>query len=320
MVVPLPGHWDGGGWLNQPPVVQQAVVAEAGVARSTVRIQDPEGRAAAGWTGAIARDDHLRSLADHVPAEPDPRSTGQLQPDAGRLADGGRKATAHVRRTTGHATRRLQHHERDPGAARERGEAPQSIGESRLRAALSRAGRRLGQPAGQVDDEQVHRPAGQERAGDREALLWLRRGQDHQPLRLDPAGDGLDRVEGLGEVQPGDDGAGRLRLGREPQRERGPPARGIAAQRHAHPPRHAAGAEDAIEFREPCREDPIRVRLPAGLRFTRCLHRHGCQRADDLAGKAGCGRAPARSQSRKGGGQIGGRSNHRPISIEQMFE
>jgi hypothetical protein len=74
-------------WLNQPPVKEQLVAAEAGVARPSVGIQDPEGRSPARRSGAITRDHHLRSLADDVPAEPDPRSTGQLQTDAGCLAD-----------------------------------------------------------------------------------------------------------------------------------------------------------------------------------------------------------------------------------------
>ena len=62
-------------------------MAEAGVALAAVRVQDSEGRSPAGWPGAIARDHHLRSLADHVPAEPDPRSAGQLEPDPRRFAD-----------------------------------------------------------------------------------------------------------------------------------------------------------------------------------------------------------------------------------------
>src|SRR5688572_31817130 len=88
----LPGHWDHGGWLGRAlrldqlnrPRVQEALAAEAGVALAAVGVQDLEGRSAAGWPGPVTGDDHLRSLADHVPAEPDPRSTGQLQPDPGR--------------------------------------------------------------------------------------------------------------------------------------------------------------------------------------------------------------------------------------------
>ena len=116
-------------------VDEEVVAAEAGVARPSVGVQDPEGRSPAGWAGAVARDHHLRSLADHVPAEPDPRSTGQLQPDPGRLADRTGQAASRVGLATGRDARRLQHDEGDPGPARQRGEPPESIGESRSRAA-----------------------------------------------------------------------------------------------------------------------------------------------------------------------------------------
>ena len=345
-----PGHWDGGGWLiwpfrcvatcvrlahalgvrslpglgralpsgqlNQPPIVEQLVAAEAGVAWASVGVQDPKGRPPAWWTGAIARDDHLRSLADHVPAEPDPRSTGQLQPDAGRLADRGADAGLRFELAAALEAGRLEDHERDAGTARECGKAPESIGESRLRAnpAPAGTGRRLGQAGGQVDDEEVHCPTREERAGDREALLGLRGGQHDQPLRLDPASDGLDRIQGLGQVQPGHDGAGRLRLSGESQRERGPPARGVTPKRHAHPPGQAAGAEDRIQLREARRKDPIRVRLVAGstsrIRVTRRPQRHRCQRSDDVAGIPGRRRTPARPKGRQGCVQVHRGSRH----------
>ncbi len=316
------------GRLNQTQqrvVAEQVLAAEAGVAWASVRVQDPEGRSPAGWTGAIARDDHLRSLADHVPAEPDPRSTGQLQSDTGRLADRGADAGLRFELAAALEAGRLQHHERDAGAARERGKAPQSIGESRLRAnhAPASAGYGLGQAGGQVDDEEVHRPARQERAGDRQALLGFRGGQHDQPLRLDPASDGLDRIQGLGQVQPGHDGSGRLRLRGKSQRERGPPARGIAPQRHAHPPGQAAGTEDRIKLREPRRKDPIRVWLPAGgttrIHVTGRLQRHRCERTDNLTGIPGRSRAPARSKGRERRVQVRRGSRH-VLSIEQMFE
>jgi hypothetical protein len=310
------------GQLNRP-TTQKVLAPEAGVTRPSIGVQDPEGRPPAGWTGAIARDDHLRSLADHVPAEPDPRSTGQLQPDAGRLADRGADTAPRIELATALEARRLEHHERDAGTACERGEAPESIGESRLHAALPGAGHRPGQPCRQVDDEEVHRPARQERAGDREAFLGLARGQDDQPLRLDPASDGLDGIESLRQVQPGDDGAGSLCLRRESQRERGPPARGVTPQGHAHPPGETPRTEDRIELREPGREDPISVRLPARgtsrIPIIRRLERHGCKRADDIAGIPGRGRTPARSKRRQGRVEVRRRGRH-TRSIEHLFE
>jgi len=325
-MVPLPGHWDDGGkiWfgrlgrvlrsgrLNQPQRVAEEVrPAEAGVALAAVGVEDPERGSPARWAGPIAGDDHLRSLPDDVPAEPDPRSAGQLQPDAGRLADGGSETGARGR------PRRLEHDERDPGTTRERGHSGEPIREP------GGAWR----PCRQVDDEEVDRPTGEERAGDRQALLGVGRRHYHEPLELDPARHGLDRVEGRREVQPRDDRAGRLRLGREPECERRSPARSVATQRDAHPARHAAGPEDRIELGEARREDAIEIR--PSFRDRR-LERHGGERSHDLADRcrlarsrlaehARRGRSPARSEGRKGGAQVRGRSCHGP-SIEQMFE
>lgn len=258
--------------LNQPHgIAEEGRPAEAGVALAAVGVEDLERDSPARWASPIAGDDHLRSLAHDVPAEPEPRPAGQLQPDAGRLADGGREA-----RATGRP-RRLEHDERDPGTARERRQASEPITESRARASCSRA---TGEARRQVDDEEVDRPAGQQGAGDRQALLGIGWGHDDEPCQLDPARHGLDRVERRREVQPRDDRAGRLRLGREPERERRPPARGIAAQRDAHPARHATGPEDRIELGEARREDAVRVEsmLRAGQ-----LERHGGERPHDLA-------------------------------------
>jgi hypothetical protein len=264
-MVPFPG-----GWLirlNQSQlrfIAEQARPAEAGIALAAVGVEDLERGSPARWAGPIAGDDHLRSLSDDVPAEPDPRSAGQFQADAGRLADGGSETGACGR------PRRLEHDDRDPGTARERGHSGEAIGEP---GSAWRACR-------QVDDQQVDRAAGKKRAGDRQTLLGVGRRHDDEPGQLDPARHGLHRVERRREVQPRDDRAGRLRLGREPERERRPPARGVATQRDAHPARHPAGPEDRVELGEARREDVVRVgsRLGDG-RF----ERHRGERPHDLA-------------------------------------
>jgi hypothetical protein len=238
------------GQLNRPKV-QQLGPAEAGVTLPSVGIQDPEGRSPSRWPGPAAGDDHLRSLADDVPAEADPRSTGELEPDAGRFADGGGKPA-------GRYARRLEHDEGDPGPSRQRCQPPESIGECTVRDARTL---RRARTAGQVDDQQVDRSTGQQRAGDRQALLGVGGRQDDQPLRLDPPGHDLDRVQRRCEIQPGDDRAGRLGLRRESQGERRPAARQVAAQRHAHAPRDTARTEDGIELGEPGREDAARIGL-----------------------------------------------------------
>jgi len=295
-------------------------VAEAGVAFAAVGVEDLERCSPARWAGPIAGDDHLRSLPDDVPAEPDPRSASQLQPDAGRLADGGRETGAAGR------PRRLEHDERDPGPAREGRHSGEAIGEP---GGTRRACR-------QVDDQEVDRPTGQQGAGDRQAFNGVRRGHDDEPRQLDPARHGLDRVERRREVQPRDDRAGRLRLGHEAECERRPPARGAATQRDAHPARHAAGPEDRIELGEARREDAVRVgsRLGDG-----CLERHRGEwhrgeRPHDLANHVARrrpqdprptqhirrGHAPTRSKRRQSRGQVLGGSRHGRVSIEQMFD
>jgi hypothetical protein len=265
--------------LNPPQlrfVAEEARPAEAGVALAAVGVEDLERGSPARWAGPITGDDHLRSLPDDVPSKPDPRSACQLQPDAGRLADGGCEAGAAGR------PRRLEHDERDPGTARERGHSGEPIGEP---GGAWRA-------CGQVDDQKVDRPTGEQRAGDRQALLGVGRRHHDEPLELDPARHGLDRVERRREVQPRDDRAARLRLGREPERERRPPARGVATKRDAHPARHAAGPKDRIELGKARREDAIEIRT--SFRDGR-LERHGGERPHNLADRCRSARGkPAR--------------------------
>ena len=88
---------------------------------------------------------------------------------------------------------------------------------------------RGGQPAaGQVQDEQVHRAAGQQRARDGQALVEGLRGDDHEPFEPDAAGDRLDRVEAARQVQPGHDRAGAPG---PPPRAGGPASSGRSSRR-----------------------------------------------------------------------------------------
>ena len=101
------------GQLNRPRI-QQFVAAEAGVALTAVRVEDPEGRPAARWAGPVAGDQHLRSLADHVSAEPDPRPTGKFQANPGRFADRAGETPGSP------SVGRLEDDEADPGSPRQR--------------------------------------------------------------------------------------------------------------------------------------------------------------------------------------------------------
>lgn len=220
-------------------------MAEAGVALPAVGIEDPQRRPPPWWAGAVARDDHLRSLADDVAPEPDPRSPGELEPDPGRLADGRIEASGPP------ARRRLQDDERDPGPPCERRDPGKPIAESRPRGATL--------PGRQVDDEHVQRPAREQRARDRQALLRIRGRQHDEPLGLHAASHRLHRIERRREVQPGHDRACRLGLRDEPQGEGRPPARDVTADCEPHPARDAARPEDRIELGEAGRVDAIEV-------------------------------------------------------------
>ena len=229
-MVPLPGHWKNGG-------NNKVFAAEAGVALAAVRIEDSERRPPAGWAGPVASDDHLRSLADDVTPEADPRSASQLETDSCRLANGGGDGLDEARR--------LQDHEADPGPPGQRREPAETVGDARGAFDARR----------EIDDEEVHGSAREQRAGDRETLVGVARREDHEPLRADATSDGLHRIEGRGEIHPGHDRARGLGLGNESQGERRPAAGEVTPEREAHPARQAAGAEDRVERGEAGRED-----------------------------------------------------------------
>lgn len=170
----------------------------------------------------------------------------------------------------------------------------------------------------QVDDEEVHRPTGEQRSGHGEAFVDRCRREHDEPVQDDPAGDRLDRVETARQVHPGDDRAGRLRLRRQPQRERRPAARIRAAQRERGGARHATRTEDRVELREPGPDDPPDVRR--GRRRFEVRQRHRRERADDLADDLAASlaqplrscRTPPRSKGREGRRHVGGESRHGP--------
>ena len=232
-----PRHEDRGGFDSGIGLDQEPVATEAGITLAAVRVEDPEARPPAGRAGSVARDEDLRPLADDVASEMDPRPPRELEPQSRRLRDRGREP--------GDEIRRLEDDDAHAGPPPERREAAQPIADpARLRTCR------------QVDDEQVHRSACEERAGDREALVEVGRAEDDEPLRPDAAGDGLDRIERTGEVQPGHDRAAHLGLGDVPQRQRRAAARGVAPERGERAARDAALAEDRVKRGEARRMDP----------------------------------------------------------------
>lgn len=104
---------DGGG------IGEERLTEEAGIPAAALRVQDPELRPPPRRAGSVPGDDHLRPLADDVPAEPDPRPLGQLQPEPRRLGDRARDRAGQ--------TGRLEDDEEDRGSAGQRRQPAQPV-------------------------------------------------------------------------------------------------------------------------------------------------------------------------------------------------
>jgi len=234
---------------------EELVAREAQVALTAVGIEDPELRSPPRRTKAVAADDHLGPLADHVAAEADPAPPGKIEPQPGRLGDGGPERRAR--------RRRLEEDEERLRAPGQGGQPVEPIHDARA-AATRRAGR-------QVDDENIDGPSGEDITGDRQALVQAVRGDDDEPVEVDTAADGLDRIEAPPDVQPRGDRPARLGLGDDPERERRLAAPPFAAESDARRARQPAGSEDRVERGEPGRDDPLagpweRDRFRRGIR------------------------------------------------------
>jgi DNA-binding response OmpR family regulator len=301
VVVSRSGGLGYGGWMgpDRRLVEQQGVPDETRVPLAALGVEDPERRPATRRAVAVVGDERFGALADDVAAQADPRPAGQLEPDPRRFVDRGRQPAA------GHAggTGRIEDQQQDLRAPGERGEPMEPVGDpARLVGPGQTAAR-------QVEDEQVDRAAGEQRARDAQPLVEGGRGDDDQPLEPDAAGDGLDRIEAARQVQPGDDRALRLGLGGDPQGEGGAAARAVAADRDAGRGGEAAGTEDRVERGEAGVDDPL-----AGERHRRRL---GCQgqRTDD---SRSC-RTPAGLEAREGGVHITSGGRHRTAILEHLF-
>ena len=58
---------------------EERLTPEAGISATAFGVEDPQLGPAARRPEPVPADDHLGPLADHVPAEPDPRPTGKLE-------------------------------------------------------------------------------------------------------------------------------------------------------------------------------------------------------------------------------------------------
>ena len=274
-------------------IVEEVRATEARVALAALGVEDPELRPPPRRAEPVAGDGHLRLLADDVASEPDPAASRELQSEAGRFRDGRGQAAGQPRRLEGDEERL-----RPAGEGRE---AAQPVGDLRGARAGVRARR-------QVDDQQVDRSAGEQRPGNREAFVERVRRQDDEPVQANAAGDGLDRVEGPGKVQPGDDRAVGLGLRGEAEGKRRLTRAGVTAEGDAGAPGHAAGTEDRVERGEAGPDDPFDAgsRLRRG-RLLLLGQRRRRQRPDD---PRSC-RAPARLEGRQSRRHIRRERRHR---------
>jgi hypothetical protein len=284
-------------------------VAETAVPLATLGVEDPELRPSARRSVAAAGHERLGPLADDVPPEPDPRPPGQLQPQSSGFGDGGRQP----RRQAWW----LESDEERLCPTGQTGQATQALGDLGRRRARVRVGR-------EIEDEDVDRAACEEHAGDRQALVERVRGQDDEPVEPDAAGGSLDRIEGAGEVEPGNDRAVGLGLGDEPQGEGGCTGARGASQGHAGGAREPARPDDRVEGREAGPDDPLdaSARLVRGRRSELGWvvgrlgrERRRGQRADH---PRSCG-TPSRLQGRQSGRYVRGEAGHRTVSIEHPF-
>jgi hypothetical protein len=296
-----PFEVDRGGWIGG----QEIVTTEAGVTLATLRIEDPKDGPAPRWAIAVVGDQRLGSLAHDVATEADPRAPGELQAESGRSGHGTRQGAGEAGW--------LQHHEERLRAPGQSGETAQAFGQA------GRTVRGWQAATGQVQDEQVHRASGEQRAPDGQSFIEGLRGDDHQPLEPDAAGDGFDRVEASREVDPGHDRPGRLGFRSHPKDEGGPAARAVAMERDACRARQASGSQDGIEGRKAGPNDPlVRVRSRLGPGRGLGPQAHGGRKGEGAFGDPRSCRSPASLEARHGCRHV--RRECRHLSkIEHLF-
>ena len=298
---------DGAGGLDL--VAEEIRVAETAVPLATLGVEDPELRPSARRSVAAAGHERLGPLADDVPPEPDPRPPRQLQPQSGRFGDGGREP--------GQQTGWLEGDEERLGPAGETRQATQPLAD------LGQARARV-RSRGQIDHEDVDRAAGEEHAGDRQALVERVGGQDDEPIEPDAARGGLDRIEGSGEVEPGDDRAVGLGFGDEPQGEGGGTGRRRAAESDAGRAWEPARPQDRVERRKAGPDDPLdassRLACGRGGELGWVVGRLGRERRRGQRphDPRSCG-TPSRLEGRQSSRHVRGEAGHRIARLEHLF-
>ena len=226
------GHQAGrSGWAN---IVGIGWPLRAGEPLARIEVADLQLHRPAESAGVILGHGHHGPLPNDVPAEAEPGAPFQLEAKAARLRERALEGTGKARW--------LEREEPGPYPPGMGAQAPQDglVAD--------------GQPRRQVDDEQIHGPAREERPGQAEALVRIRRADDDEPAQIDATTGRLERIERPGEVQPGDDRAMDLGLRHAAERERRLARRGIAMESGAGAPGQAARGKDPVERREAGRD------------------------------------------------------------------
>jgi len=193
-------------WSTRWPTIEQLVPLEAPISRATFRVQDLELHRPTRGTVPVPNRRHRAALPDHVPSEPDPAGSHQVETQPAGLAQrGGQPRPDRAR---------FHHHQQRPRPPGNRCKPAQPVTDTH-----PRDSRILG--IRQVHDQQVHGPCGEQRGGQLERLIEIDWREHHEPFRAYAASNRLHGVEGTSEVQPGDDRSCSLRLSGYPQRQRG---------------------------------------------------------------------------------------------------
>ncbi len=326
-----------------PGIGEERVAQEAGVPATPLRVEDPNLCSTPRRPEPVPADEHFGALPDDIPAEADPRSTGQLQPKRCRRGDGGRQLLPE--------SRWLEDDEQHAGPPGKGGEALEAIGQAgrtfrrtvvpgvaRCRHIAPGVAPRRWVPgrgaAGpsvvrQVDDEDIHRPTREERPGHRDPFIRRRGLHDDEPFQTDPPGHRLDRIQAPRKVHPGGNRAASLGLGNEPQCQGRPAARGFSAQRDRRIAGHPTRPEDRIQGGKAGPDHPVRASRPLprsrqaareGIRQpgecrVRVRFRGNGERADH---PRSC-RSPTRPKGCESSRDVRGKARHGQMIIEQMF-
>ena len=280
-------------------IEQEVVPHQARIPLAAVGIEDPEHRPTTRRTVAVVCDERFGALTDDISTETDPGPTRQLESDPGRLRDRGREASE---------SGGIEDEEEALRPPCERGESMETLRDPSETI-------RPGQAAtGQIEDEHVDGSTREQRSGDPESFVQAGGRDDDEPFETDAAGDGLDRVEAAGQVEPGHDRALGLRLGSHPQGEGRPAARAITSHADTRGPGEPARSEDRIERGEAGMEDPAGRRRGRGcLGSLRRRRQRHCP--DD---PRSCG-TPASPEARDGGIHITTSARHRMPIVEHPF-